>query len=687
MNLAAVRARGEDLRRTLDQVILTLQHHPDHVQWAEALDHFSVLSVQLASLAEQLRPLARLYAAHPRAVNAGNAATLPIMLATRALPEMEAKQAALLAAHRAAAGALPLGAQYEATGVQMELVNALVDSLTVHAADKPVSGALDPKGPVRRELAQQLRAALAAPAKRQAGAVVRDAKRGPGAALLAAVTRGEALALAAQAKVVEEVVTLDGEKAFDKAVAESTLLVAEFYAPWCGHCKNLAPEYEKAAKELKGKGSEVVLAKVDATLDENKPLATRYGVGGFPTLKIFRNGKVDAPSDYNGPREAAGIVSYLEKVSGPASAELKTAKEVAAFRKKDLALLGAFAADSPELAAFLAAAEAMREDFDCAHVLDASLLAEAKAAPAAVLLKSFDEPVTEYSGDFTEAALTQWALAHSEPVLVEMDQTVRNKRSLQRIFADQTRPKFLAVVPKGHKAESKLRAEMTAAAGDAANKEKLSFLWVDPATAPQVGKFFGLEDADYPAFAIHDQASDGKFLSRSVKAGSVKKYVKDFLGGKLEKTIKSEPVPASNDGPVKVLVADQFNELVIDTSKSVLIEFYAPWCGHCQSLAPVYEQVGEAFAGNDKVLIAKMDATANDIPSSFKVQGFPTLFFYNGKTKEVVSYEGNRSLEDLVEFVSLHSGEAAPTAAAPEGAPELERAGAHGDEDEAKDEL
>ena len=45
----------------------------------------------------------------------------------------------------------------------------------------------------------------------------------------------------------------------------------------------------------------------------------------------------------------------------------------------------------------------------------------------------------------------------------------------------------------------------------------------------QVGKFFGLEDADYPAFAIHDQANDGKYISKNVKAGSVKKYVKDFL--------------------------------------------------------------------------------------------------------------------------------------------------------------
>ncbi len=47
-----------------------------------------------------------------------------------------------------------------------------------------------------------------------------------------------------------------------------------------------------------------------------------------------------------------------------------------------------------------------------------------------------------------------------------------------------------------------------------------------------------------------------------------------------------------------------------------------------------------------------------------RAQGFPTLYFYNGKTKAVVPYEGNRSLEDIVEFVAAQSGEAAPAAAA-----------------------
>lgn len=76
-----------------------------------------------------------------------------------------------------------------------------------------------------------------------------------------------------------------------------------------GHCKNLAPEWEQAATELRGS---VKLGAVDATVHSG--LAQKYGVKGYPTIKVFPAGKKSKAKDYNGPREAAGIVQYAAQL-------------------------------------------------------------------------------------------------------------------------------------------------------------------------------------------------------------------------------------------------------------------------------------------------------------------------------------------------------------------------------------
>lgn len=74
---------------------------------------------------------------------------------------------------------------------------------------------------------------------------------------------------------------------------------------------------------------------------------------------------------------------------------------------------------------------------------------------------------------------------------------------------------------------------------------------------------------------------------------SFEQFIKDLIDNKLEPYLKSEPIPEKNDDPVKVAVAKNFEEVVSNNGKDTLIEFYAPWCGHCKKLAPAFDELGQ----------------------------------------------------------------------------------------------
>src|SRR5205807_2158053 len=104
--------------------------------------------------------------------------------------------------------------------------------------------------------------------------------------------------------------------------------MVEFYAPWCGHCKKLAPEWEKAATDLKSQG--VKFGAIDATVE--KALAEKYGIKGFPTIKVFGAGPKGEPKDYPGARDADGITAFalqtLETSGAPVQLHQLTSNNV-----------------------------------------------------------------------------------------------------------------------------------------------------------------------------------------------------------------------------------------------------------------------------------------------------------------------------------------------------------------------
>ncbi|KAF3523460.1 hypothetical protein F2Q69_00051794, partial [Brassica cretica] len=501
----------------------------------------------------------------------------------------------------------------------------------------------------------------------------------------------------------EFVLTLDHSN-FTDTINKHDFIVVEFYAPWfrsdppfcfnlrrrrscIEHSSNVGVifclQYEKAAAELSSQSPPIVLAKIDASEESNKGIANEYKIQGFPTIKILRKGGKSI-QDYNGPREAAGIVTYVKKQSGPASAEIKSADGAAeVIGEKSVVAVGVFPKLSgEEFDSFMAVAEKLRADYDFAHTLDGKLLPRGDssvAGPVMRLFKPFDELFVD-SKDFNGEALEKFVKESSIPLVTVFDKDPSNHPYVSKFFDSPATKVMMFVNFTGETAESlksKFREVATSSKG-----QDLAFLVGDAESSQGALQYFGLEESQVPLIII--QTSDSKkYLKANVAVDQIESWMKDFKDGKVAAHKKSQPIPAENNEPVKVVVAESLDDMVFNSGKNVLIEFYAPWCGHCQKLAPILDEVALAFQNDPSVIVAKLDATANDIPSdTFDVKGFPTIYFRSADGKVVV-YEGSRTKEDFISFIEKNK----PASHGEESSTTI-RSGEHKTEESAaKDEL
>ncbi|PWA75574.1 PDI-like 1-3 [Artemisia annua] len=95
---------------------------------------------------------------------------------------------------------------------------------------------------------------------------------------------------------------------------------------------------------------------------------------------------------------------------------------------------------------------------------------------------------------------------------------------------------------------------------------------------------------------------------------NLKAFGEGFYSDTLKPFCKSDPISEDNDGDVKIVVGSNFDDIVLDESKDVLLEIYAPWCGHCQALEPTYSKLAKHLLEINSLVIAKMDGSTNEHP-------------------------------------------------------------------------
>uniref|UniRef100_A0A146M2T9 protein disulfide-isomerase n=1 Tax=Lygus hesperus TaxID=30085 RepID=A0A146M2T9_LYGHE len=139
--------------------------------------------------------------------------------------------------------------------------------------------------------------------------------------------------------------------------------------------------------------------------------------------------------------------------------------------------------------------------------------------------------------------------------------------------------------------------------------------------------------------------------SSSRTASELSRFVLKYITDRVNSAFPQEKPPPPKDEVVE-LTDSNFDKLVLNSDDIWLVEFFAPWCGHCKNLAPQWAEAARQLAG--KVKLGALDATVHQVKASqFRIQGYPTIKYFAPGSKtssDAEAYEGGRTASDIVAF-------------------------------------
>jgi len=419
-----------------------------------------------------------------------------------------------------------------------------------------------------------------------------------------------------------------------------------FHAPWCGHCRHLEPEYEKASKMLlEDEGSKITVATFDGHAYQD---ATKeYDLQGYPTVRWFTpHGDY---FDYEGPRKANQIASWVRFMTIDPVSDMVQLPSPRNNERVHVTLVAPQRTAAFERVALQYRTQARWGFVDDAdgHFYDQKIVVQKPGEEATEMYAIEDIDLVrsfflrerlETFGELTKDSFAKFK-AQGDIMLVY-------------ILFDSEDPAGLEAQVEAFRPEAVKLAKKW--------WDKFGFVWVNTAEKENTMKAsFGIKKL--PAVTVtnpHEPLSEKFVLLGQPDAAEIQEFLTGIVGGTTRPIFKSEEIPEAPDSPVPVqkVVGKSILSEVFRPDRDFFLEVYAPWCVHCRTTGPQVELVGETISelsANNLVQVGKINGQLNDSPSKLiSWEHFPTLLYVKAGTDEKIVYEGERTARAMLSFIA-----------------------------------
>jgi len=442
---------------------------------------------------------------------------------------------------------------------------------------------------------------------------------------------------------------------WDETLAEHSAVLVYFYTPSCKHCREFKPKFLEAAAALAAEAN-LFVAQVDG--NENQGLCEDYDVTGFPSVLLFKEGVAD-PILYVDKHDSEHLVEFVKDEMRPSSVSVRNqtallaAADVSALRQRLMVVAVLSDRQTLEADAFREAAVQLRRELSFGHCYDdgcsevIEYLGLGGADGIAIVDALNGDAIVSARVSSTQNAteLVIWLRENKFPLLSELIP------SNDKAYRNQPLPVALLLVD-GLDPAAALKAQLRAVAAAGTPRQLLSTF----ADAPEVSlDRFNLSDATLPALVVCKFGTRQYYpliLAAAVQPDMIEQHVAGVLDGSARPLMRTAAREPESVRGVRRLVGTNFEDIVNNESKDVLVMVYAEWCAHSKDFMPSYQKLARAVRFVPTVQIAKIDMAANDIVADgWIVEGYPAMLLVQARTNRVVKYNGERDFGLLLKWL------------------------------------